>query len=102
MAAISTCSGIYYRLDSIGFIARPVVMNLGLVITGTVTVRIMRGKFMNNAPIATARLDYKGGVGQEANPYPKGTQERVDYTWEMHRLQRIELLHELGAVCQQK
>jgi len=50
-----------------------------------------------NAPIATARQDYKGGLGQEANPYPKGTKDREDYYFEMGRLQREEFKQELKA-----
>jgi len=34
---------------------------------------------------------YAEGGGQESNPYPKGTEERIDFALEMHRLQVKEL-----------
>ena len=43
------------------------------------------------SPQYRAKQDHREGLGLEANPYPKNTEERFDYAFEMHRLQVLEL-----------
>jgi hypothetical protein len=38
-----------------------------------------------------ARWEYKEGGGQDCNPYPAGSQERIEWALEMGRAQQEEL-----------
>jgi len=44
---------------------------------------------MSLPPKAQALKDYKGGGGQDDDPYPRGSAESDEYSWEMHRLWHV-------------